>query len=141
MYKLEPLLGWDSMICLYLKVPKNFILWDFEIQTDHRILTRRRGIGLINRKKRTCSQVDFAVLVNYKMKPEESEKLAKYFDIVREMKKLKNIRVTVVPIVIRSFGTVPKDLEKRPRELEIRGSIKATQTTPLLKSARFFEES
>ena len=37
------------------------ILWDFEIQTDCQIFTKRPDPVLINKKKRTCHLVDFDI--------------------------------------------------------------------------------
>ena len=37
--------------------------------------------------------------------------------------------MTVLPIVVGAFGTVPKGLERRLEELEISGRIEANQTT------------
>ncbi len=42
----------------------------------------------------------------------------------------------MTPIIVGVLETVPKNLEKTLRELEIRGRIKAIQTTTLLRSAR-----
>ena len=53
---------------------------------------------------------------------EESEKINKYLDLARELSKLWNMKVKVVPIVICSLRTIPKALEKNLGELEIRGS-------------------
>ena len=36
------------------------------------------------------------------------------------------MKVTVIPVVVRALGIVPKNLEKRLDELEIRGRIKTT---------------
>ena len=36
-------------------------VWDFDIQTDHLISARRPDFILINKKKRTCKIMDFAV--------------------------------------------------------------------------------
>ena len=43
------------------------LLWDFEIQTDHLILARRRDIVIVNKIKRTCQIVDFAVLADHRL--------------------------------------------------------------------------
>ena len=45
-------------------------------------------------------------------KIKESEKMDKYFDLVRELKKFWNMRVTVMPIVIGAQRTVPKAWKK-----------------------------
>ena len=42
----------------------------------------------------------------------------------------------VIPIVIRTLGTVLISLKKRLKELEIGGRIKTIQTIALLRSAR-----
>ena len=63
------------------------LLWDFDIQTDHLILLRRPDLIIINKKKRTCKIVDFAVLADHKIKLKESEKKDKYEDLARELRK------------------------------------------------------
>ena len=63
------------------------IFWDFEIQMDHLILARRPDLVLINKKRRICPIVDFAVLTNLTVKIKESEKIDKYLHFARELKK------------------------------------------------------
>ena len=46
------------------------------------------------------------------------------------------MRVTVIPTVIGTLGTVQKDLERGLDELEIEGRIETIKTTALLRSAR-----
>ena len=50
----------------------------------------------------------------------ESEKKNKYLDFVRELKKLWNMRIKIIPILVGVLGTVPKNLEKELMGLEIR---------------------
>ena len=60
---------------------------------------------------RTCKIVDFAVPADHRIKPKESEKKDKYLDLTRELeKKLWNMKMTIIPIVIGAFGTVTKGL-------------------------------
>ena len=80
-------------------------LWDFDIDTDHLILARRPDL-IINKKKRICKIVDFSVLVDHRIKLKECEKKDKYLDLARELKKLWNMQVTIIPIAIGAFGTV-----------------------------------
>ena len=49
---------------------------DFNIQTDHLISAKRPDLIIINnnKKKRTCKNVDFAVLADHRVKLKESEK-------------------------------------------------------------------
>ena len=61
-------------------------------------------------KKRISKIVDFAVPADHRIKLKESEKKDKYFNFARELKKLWNMKVTIVPIMIGAFGTVIKGL-------------------------------
>ena len=82
--------------------------WDFDIQTDHLISARRPDLIIINKKKKTCKIVDLAVPANYRIKLKECEKRDKYLDLAGELKKLWNMKVTIIPIVIGAFGMVTK---------------------------------
>ena len=42
----------------------------------------------------------------------ESEKRYKYLELARELRKQWNMKVTVISVVTRALGTVPKDLER-----------------------------
>ena len=82
--------------------------------------------------------MSFAVpadLKGKKKKNKESEKIDKYLDLAREVKKLQNIGVTVIPIVVGGLETISRSLEKGLNELEIRGRIEIILTTALLRSA------
>ena len=111
------------------------LLWDFDIQTDQLISARRPDFIIINKKKnRICKIVDFAVLADHRIKLKESKKKDKYQDLARELKKLWNMKVTIIPIMIGVFGTVTKGLLKGLEDLEIR-RVETIQTT-LLRTAK-----
>ena len=52
------------------------------------------------------------------------------------MRKLGNIRVTVISIITGTLGMVPYGLDRRLEELEIGGRVETFQITELLRSAR-----
>ena len=62
------------------------------------------------KKKKICKIVDFAVPADHGIKLKECEKKDKYLDLARELKKLWNIKVTIVPTAIGAFGTITKGL-------------------------------
>ena len=111
-------------------------LWDFDIQTDHQISTRRPDLIIINKKKRICKIVDFAVPADHRIKLKECEKRDKYLDLARELKKIWNMKVKIIPIVIGAFGTVTKGLLKGLEDLEVGDRVETIQTTALWKTAR-----
>ena len=67
------------------------------------------------------------------IKIEKSEKKDKYLDLARELKKLWNMKVTFLPIMIGALGTANEGLLKGLDDLEIRGQV---ETTTLLRTAR-----
>ena len=56
--------------------------------------------------------MDFAVPADYRVKLKENEIKDMFLDIARELKKLWNMTVTIMPVVIGVFGTVIKGLLK-----------------------------
>ena len=77
-----------------------------------------------------------AVPADYRIKLKECEWKDKYLDLARELKKLWNMKVTIIPIVIGAFGTVTKELSKGQEVLEVGGRVETIQTTALLRTAR-----
>ena len=69
------------------------LLWDLKIQTDHLIPARRQDLIIINKKKENlqCKIVDFADLADHRIKLKECEKMDKYLNLARELKKLWNM--------------------------------------------------
>ena len=65
-------LMWKTLIMIMIIII--IILWDFNIQTDHLIPSRRPGLIIINKKKRICKIVDFAVPADHRINMKESEK-------------------------------------------------------------------
>ena len=80
--------------------------------------------------------MDFAVPADHRIKLKEFEKKDKYLDHARESKKLRNMKGTIIPIVIGAFGTVTKGLLKGLEDLEVGGRVETIQTTALLRTAR-----
>ena len=66
----------------------------------------------ITKRKKILPFGLFCCLVDHRMKIKESEKKELYFDLASELRKLGNMMVTVIPLVIGALGTVPKGLEK-----------------------------
>ena len=92
------------------------------------------------KKKRTCKIVDFAVPTDRRIKLKDCEKKDKYLDLARGLKKLWNIKVTIVPIVTGAFGTVTERLLKGLEDLEVGGRVETIQTTILLRTARILRK-
>ena len=75
--------------------------------------------------------MEFAVLADHRIKLKESEKKDKYLDLARELKKLWDLKVKYIAIVIGAFSTVTKVLLKGHDDLEIREWMETIQTSTL----------
>ena len=115
------------------------LLWDFNKQTDHLISTRRPDLIIINKRKIISKIVNFPVPADHRIILKESEKKDKYLDLARELKRLWNMKVTIVQIVIGALGTITKGLSKGLEDLEVGGRVETIQTTALLKTARILK--
>ena len=76
--------------------------------------------------------MNFAIQADHREKLKECEKRNKYLDLARELKKMWNMKVTIIPIVIGVRGIVAKGLIQGLEDLEITGRVE----TALLKSDR-----
>ena len=85
-------------------------------------------------KKQTFYSGNFVVPVDFWMKIKESKNIDKYLDLVRELKKRWNMKVSVIPIVIGVFALVPKCLEIK--EKEVSGRIATIHATALSRRVR-----
>ena len=124
-------------------------LCDFDIHTDL-ISNRRPDLIITNKKKkkkkkkkrkRNCKIVGFAVPADHRIKLKEREKKDKYLDLARELKKLWNMQVTIIPIGMCAFGTVTKVLLKDLEDLEVSDEWIQTKLQHCWEWPEYWEES
>ena len=75
--------------------------------------------------------MEFADSADNRIKMKENEKKDKYLDLARELKKLWNMKVTIIQIVIGALGSVTEGLIKGLENLEIRERVETIKTTAL----------
>ena len=110
------------------------LFWDFAIQTDHQNFGQTTRS--YNNKQKKNENLKNCGLCRAGVKIKECEKRNKYLDLARELKKLSNRKMTIIPIVIGTLGTVTKGLGQGLEDLEITGRVETIQTTALLRSTR-----
>ena len=85
--------------------------------------------------------MDFAVPAEHRIKLKECEKMDKYLDLARELKKLWNIKLTIIPIVIGTFGTVTKGLLNGLEDLEVGDEWRPSKQQHYWERPEYWEES
>ena len=110
------------------------MLWDFSIQTNHVIEARRPDMIIVEKKDKKCQIIDFAVPYDTRVDEKEKEKIQKYQELARELKKLWKKNVKVTPVIIGALGTTPSRLPILLKEIGINTKIVELQKTVLLHS-------
>ena len=70
----------------------------------------------------------------------EIDKITKYQDLGRELRRLWNVKTEIVPVVIGALGSMPKDLKHWLEVLEIKPRINDMQKSVILQSARILRK-
>ena len=73
------------------------ILWDFTVQTDHFITARKPDKIFLDKEHHEYQIIDFAIPHDTRVDGKEIEKIEKYLNLARGLKKVWNMKVTVVP--------------------------------------------
>ena len=119
------------------------ILWDFNIQTDHVIEHRWPDVVVLDKHAKMCHLIDIAVPGDSRVELKENENVQKYQDLARELRKLWQVKVKVVPVVVGALGTIPKALKKHLKEIGTYVSVRVEllQKAALLGTARILRKT
>ena len=93
----------------------------------------------IDKKHYECLIINFAI-PDTKVDDKEVEQIEKYLDLTRELKKLWNRKVILVPLVVGALGTSVKELEKRLKTIGIDTKITELQNTGLIYTGRILRK-
>ena len=116
------------------------ILWDFSIQTDHVIEARRPDLVVVDKKERSCKIIDFAVPGDSRIEEKEKDKIEKYQDLGRELQKIWNVEVKIIPLVVGSLDAIPKQFGNRLKQVGITVRTAQVEKTALLETARLLRK-
>ena len=92
---------------------------DFSIQTDHVIAARRPDLVVFDKKERSCKIIDFALPGDSRIQEKEIENIEKYQDLGKELQKIWNVKVKIIPLVIGSLVSIPKQFGSRLKQIGI----------------------
>ena len=113
---------------------------DFSIKTDHVIEARRPDLVVVDKKERICKIIDFAVPRESKTEEKEKNRMEKYQDLGREIQKIWNVKVKIIPLVVGSLGAIPKQFGNRLKQIGITAGTAQVQKTVLLGTDRILRK-
>ena len=91
---------------------------------------------VIDKKERICKIIDFAVPGDSRIEEKEKVKIEKYQDLGRELQKICNVKVKIIPLAAGSLGATPKQFGNRLKQIGIIVGTAQVQKTVLLGTAR-----
>ena len=95
----------------------------------------------MNKKERKATLIDIAILGDSRVLTKEEEKIDKYDELQREVKRLWNLKqVNVVPIVIGALGTTPKRLQQWINAIDLNVTVGKLQNVALLGTVRILRK-
>ena len=100
----------------------------------------RLDLVVVDKKKKTCKIIDFAVQGDSRIEGKEKEKIEKYQDLRREFQKIWNVRMKIVPLVVGFLGAIPTEFGNRLKETGITAEIGQVQKAVLLGTARILRK-
>ena len=100
------------------------------------IEARRPDMVIIDKTKNECKIIDFAYPFDSRIEEREKDKMKGCNDLKRELKKIWDMPVKVIPVVAGALGTTLKKLKQRLSDIRIETRIVESQKTAILYSAR-----
>ena len=110
------------------------------MQTDHVIEARRPDLVVVDKKERICKIIDLAVPGDSRIEEKEKGKIEKYQELGKELQKIWNVKVKIIPLVVGSFGAISKQFSNRLKQIGITVGTAQVQKTVLLGTARILRK-
>ena len=117
------------------------LLWDINIQSGNLIDARRPDLIVINKKEQKGIIIDIAVPTDVRVKEKEKEKVEKYQDLKKEIKRLWKLgNVEIVPVVVGALGSVSAEFERWMGKLGITCNVGVMQKSVLFRNTRILRK-
>ena len=117
------------------------LLWDINIQSGNLIDARRHDLIVIDKKEQKGIIIDIAVPADVRVEEKEKEKVEKYQDLKKEIKRLWKLgNVEIVPVVVGALGSVSAEFERWMGKLGITCNVGVIQKSVLLRTTRILRK-
>lgn len=114
------------------------ILYDYPIRTDRTIMANKPDI-IIRGEKETII-IEVSVPADANLIEKEAEKMLKYKDLIIEIKRMWDTKVTFVPVIIGATGYVGNRIIEHISKIPGKLDFKIIQKTAILGSAHIIRK-
>ena len=117
------------------------LIWDINIQYDNVMQARRPDLILVDKNAKSCVIINVAVPGDCRICEKEIEKIEKYQNLKRELKRLWLLKkVGVVPVVVGALGCIRKGFIGWMDTLGIKVNVGMVQKSVLLGAVRILRK-
>ena len=111
-------------------------IWDVAIQTDHIIEARRPDMVIIDKTKDESKIIEFACPFHSRIEKGEKDKIKGYNNLKIELKKIWDVPVKVISVVVGALRPTQKKLKQGLGDIGSETRKGELQKTTILYSAR-----
>ena len=118
------------------------LVWDINIHCHNVMEARRPNLILVDKKAKSCAVIDLAIPGDCRIHEKEIEKIGKYHNLKRELKRFWSLKkVKVVPVVVGALGSISKGFSGWMDTPGIKLNVVIVQKSVLLGTARILRKS
>ena len=110
--------------------------WNVTIPTDQVIEAIRSNMVIKNKTKNECKIFDVAFPFDNRIENREKDKMKGYNDLKRDLKKIWDMSLKIVSVVVDALGTTTNKLRKGLSDMGIEARIVELQKTTISYSVR-----
>jgi len=88
------------------------VLWNQAVHTDREVTADRPDIIIKTKKEKTCTLIDVAIPADRNVVQKETKQKLKYKRLYIEIKRMWNLKCTIIPVIIGATGIVMGNLGK-----------------------------
>jgi len=112
-----------------------------ESSNTHRQITANRpGIIIKNKREKACTLIYVAIPADRNVVQKEAEKKLKYKSLCIEIKRMWNLKCTIIPVIIGATGIVTRSLGKYLETVPGKHSIDSLKKTAILGTSHMIRE-
>ena len=108
------------------------IWWDRSVETPQKLEHNKPDVVLIDRKLKHWDIVDFSVPNDRNVEKKEAEKITKYTDLAKEVRKMHKVSTRIIPLIVGALGIVSNSLSQNLKKLKIPDVSRSMQVSAVL---------
>jgi len=116
------------------------VLWNQAVHTDREVIANRPDVIIKNKKEKTCTLIDVAILADRNVVQKEAEKKLKYKSFCIEIQRMRNLKCTIIPVIIGATGIVTRNLRKNLEVVPGKHKIDSLQKTAILGTSHIIRK-